>query len=329
VRSEERSSAPRAAAGVTYRAVRAAMARRPGVFEKYRQPDEIAPSRLSAADAPGVDRRRSSLPRHNRRKPTRGSMTAPQRAKNTVVPAPRRTAPPSTGPTTWPMFHWKLSMLSATGTSSGGTRLPIVVHHDGEDVPPAIPMPASPTRSVPGQHLRRRHHDEERHRTDEQDLRHEQHGTPVAGVRRGTGEHDGDDAGERAYCRGEGDQDRRRRQALHDEATDERDHPDTGVGEQARALEPPKCPAAQRGEQFRHRPTQNRRATAEVNSHVGAHSRQGDQGGHRQPQDACSPDLGRCRAHCGSGSSLSERRVGPWDRFPLFRAASPSDGPPG
>ncbi len=77
-------------------------------------------------------------------------MTAPQRAKNTVVPASLRTAPPSTGPTTWPMFHWKLSMLSATGTSSGGTRLPIVVHHDGEDVPPAIPMPASPTRSVPG-----------------------------------------------------------------------------------------------------------------------------------------------------------------------------------
>ena len=80
----------------------------------------------------------------------RGSMTVPQRAKNTVVPAPRRTAPPSTGPTTWPMFHWKLSKLSATGTTSGGTRLAIVVHHDGEDVPLAIPMPASPMRSVAG-----------------------------------------------------------------------------------------------------------------------------------------------------------------------------------
>ncbi len=77
-------------------------------------------------------------------------MTAPQRAKNTVVPASLRTAPPSTGPTTWPMFHWKLSRLRATGTRSGGTRLPIVVHHDGEDVPPAMPMPASPIRSVAG-----------------------------------------------------------------------------------------------------------------------------------------------------------------------------------
>src|ERR1039458_9154196 len=126
------------------------MERKPGVFEKYLHPDEIAPRRLSAADAPGLDRRRSSLPRHKRRKPIRGSMTVPQRTKNTVVPAPRRTAPPSTGPTTWPMFHWKLSTLNATGTSSGGTRLPIVVHHDGEDVPLAIPMPAIPRRRVAG-----------------------------------------------------------------------------------------------------------------------------------------------------------------------------------
>src|ERR1035441_6657400 len=110
------------------------MARRPGVFEKYRHPDEIAPRRLSAADPPGVDKRRSSLPRHMRRKPTSGTMTAPQRAKNTVVPASLRTAPPSTGPTTWPMFHWKLSRLRATGTGSGGTRLPIVAPHDGEGV---------------------------------------------------------------------------------------------------------------------------------------------------------------------------------------------------
>ena len=77
-------------------------------------------------------------------------MTAPQRAKNTVVPASRRTAPPSNGPTTWPMFHWKLSRLNAAGTSSGGMRLPSVDHHEGVEVPPAIPMPASPINSVAG-----------------------------------------------------------------------------------------------------------------------------------------------------------------------------------
>ena len=130
--------------------MRAAMARRPGVFEKYRQPEEIAPRRLSAADPPGVDKRRSFRPRHTVRKPTRGTMTAPQRAKKTVAPAPRRTAPPRTGPTTWPMFHWKLSKLSATGTTSGGTSMPTVVHHDGDEVPPATPMPAIPTRRVAG-----------------------------------------------------------------------------------------------------------------------------------------------------------------------------------
>jgi len=48
------------------------------------------------------------------------------------------------------MFHWKLSKLSATGKTSGGTRLPIVVHHDGEDVPLASPRPASPRRRVAG-----------------------------------------------------------------------------------------------------------------------------------------------------------------------------------
>ena len=97
--------APRATLGVTNRAVRTATARSPGVFLKYRQPEETAPSRLSAAEAPRVDRRRSSLPRHTKRNATWGKMTTAQSAKNTVVPAPLSTAPPSTGPMSWPMFH--------------------------------------------------------------------------------------------------------------------------------------------------------------------------------------------------------------------------------
>ena len=99
---------------------------------------------------PGVDKRRSLRPRHKVRKPTWGNMTRPHTAKKTVVPALRKTAPPSTGPTTWPMFHWKLSTLRAKGTTSGGTRLAIVVHQDGEDVPLDIPMPAIPIRRVAG-----------------------------------------------------------------------------------------------------------------------------------------------------------------------------------
>ncbi len=54
------------------------------------------------------------------------------------------------GPTTCPMFHWKLSTLNATGTSSGGTRLPTVVHHDGEEIPLESPMPEIPMSSVAG-----------------------------------------------------------------------------------------------------------------------------------------------------------------------------------
>ncbi len=54
------------------------------------------------------------------------------------------------GPSTWPMFHWKLSMLRATGTSEDGTRLLTVFHHDGDEVPLAIPTPARPMRSVAG-----------------------------------------------------------------------------------------------------------------------------------------------------------------------------------
>ena len=77
-------------------------------------------------------------------------MTAPQSAKNTVVPAPLKTAPPRTGPMTWPMFHWKLSRLNATGISSGGTRLPMVVHQEGEDMPFEMPAPARPNSNVAG-----------------------------------------------------------------------------------------------------------------------------------------------------------------------------------
>lgn len=36
------------------------------------------------------------------------------------------------------------------GTSSGGMRLPIVVHHEGEDIPLDNPAPARPTSSVAG-----------------------------------------------------------------------------------------------------------------------------------------------------------------------------------
>ena len=80
-----------------------------------------------------------------------GSMTAPHTAKNAVPPAPWTITPPRTGPTTWPMFHWKLSTLMATGMSSGRTRFPTVVHHEGEDVPLAMPMPATPMSSVVGE----------------------------------------------------------------------------------------------------------------------------------------------------------------------------------
>ena len=134
------------------------------------------------------------------------------------------------------MFHWKLSKLSATGTTSGGTRLPIVVHHDS-DVPVGYPQAGKPEEEGRRrQQLGRGNYNKERHRADKHDLRHEQHATPIVGVRRGTREHDGEDAGERAHGCGERDQNRRRRQALHDEAADERDHPDTGVGKQGCAL---------------------------------------------------------------------------------------------
>ena len=73
------------------------------------------------------------------------------------------------------------------------------------------------------------------------------------------------DGGERAHRRGKGDQDRRGRQALHDEAADERDHPDAGVGEKGRALRATGTPGFAAGrtvrspvhtEQQRNRPSQ-------------------------------------------------------------------------
>ena len=50
----------------------------------------------------------------------------------------------------WPMFHWRLSRLKAVGTRSGGARLPTVDHHDGEDIPFEMPVPARPNSNVAG-----------------------------------------------------------------------------------------------------------------------------------------------------------------------------------
>ena len=223
------------------------------MFEKYRQPDETAPRRLSAAVPPGVDKRRSLRPRHKVRKPTWGNMIKPQTAKNTVVPAPRKTAPPRTGPTTWPMFHWKLSTLRATGTTSGGTRLATVVHHDGDDVPLDTPMPAMPMSRVVGvrfpvDDMMTRNATEAVSRIFASRRMARRSRESAAAPEKTTAQMPASGLMTAARVTRTGDVVR----PFHDEPADERDHPHAGVGEHSRELEPPVGPAAKGREKRGH-----------------------------------------------------------------------------
>ena len=96
-----------------------------------------------------------------------------------------------------------------------------------------------------GQGSARRHDDQEGHRTREQDLREKEDGTPVARVSYSARENYRANARQRAHGGGEGDQDGRRREPFHDEPAHQSDHPNAGVGEHSRELEPPVGPASE------------------------------------------------------------------------------------
>ena len=143
------------------------------------------------------------------------------------------------------------------GTSSGGMRLPIVVHHEGDDIPFDNPAPARPTSNVAGVNS---FADDITTRNAIEAMRRifaiSKMARRFSRVRRRSGEQDRQNPRKRSHRRGEGHEHGKSRQTLHDEPADQGDHPDTEVGEQASALEPAKCPATQRREQFPHRPTQ-------------------------------------------------------------------------